>query len=834
LSLLHIPIPENYFVFIDWKFESIPLVTDRRGWVYKINFEKIHTTPVQTNETQVRYRKWERILIDKNSFANAQHRLSQFLKYQNQFRSLCPSLLKAALHKFNFHFQFVMESERLIEHSSSSLSHSNSSSPLFSSTALLPYDPPHWSIGPEMNLTCDPRLYPIDDLQHTRATLLSQRIENWEPLHHFTPILYPNKDTEGWEYNLDFQEEDIPWSSFLHIGTTMKVRRRVWIRSCVRSEWLYKCRHTLTEYLNLHPRGVCYMSPIEIYLPQGDGGSGVGGGSGIKTRGRGGGTNANLTSGREEDEGGGGGGEGGGGEEEGQWHRCIGVIKDHSLELKFMDKNKRRLKYDLRLTEIHEPPPISSSSSSSSSSYQMKTISFSLVKKGSNGSDLGSICQLRTHTSHETNSWIIQLLSQLTLIHICCSDYPLHSYGPPISDQVVIEGHMWKRGHFVPNWKFRTFQLRESGALTYYHHQQLKGRLQLRHCEIIDSTTDIYCSFSLLVTTTKSTMNKSQYQLFLRTTDRKTKMQWMAGMSLFCGKNNMTRVGSGGSGSGGGGGLMKKIKFPNKGPLYSFENIYHESQGRYHKKYQQVDVRDEMGSQRSYSINDDESMARSCSSSTSSSVISSNPTRGLQPTKSAMKSSRRLTDGPEDVTVRDGDQKMRSLNSTPTLGPMSEANHRYSQYFSSDKDSPSLTSYMTPMERDLKPPATTTTVVTLGSASHVDQNIQIAEVEDDDDDDDDDEVDTSAFYGLEEEEEIIPEVVPTLSPQQDDLDTVWDDDDDDDNENEQSEKDATRKSSFSVVSNLKDFLGDHRDSVALMKLMGLSDDHEVKPREDSR
>jgi hypothetical protein len=207
------------------------------------------------------------------------------------------------------------------------------------------------------------------------------------------------------------------------------------------------------------------------------------------------------------------------------------------------------------------------------------------------------------------------------------------------------------------------------------------------------------------------------------------------------------------------------------------------------------------------------------SSSGSSSVVSSNPTRGLQPTKSALKSSRRAT------VDREGDNTTRYMNPAP--GPMSgvglvlsgaAGGEEHPRYFSSDLQSPRLPCPPIDVQRDVKQP------------SHVELDHQQIVTEDEgegeEDDDDDDEIDTGAFYGLEEERD------PPVQQDGDDLEAVWDDDDDDGSDNDESEKDATRKSSFSVVSSLKDLLEDHRDSAALMKLMGLSqgDDLEAKPR----
>jgi hypothetical protein len=660
----------------------------------------------------------------------------------------------------------------------------NESNSYFSSSALIPGDPPQWSIGPESNLTNDPRLYPIYELQNARSSLWSL-IDGWEALHNFVPILYPNKDTEGWEYNLDFHQNhhhhDLvcqPWTSYPHIGTNIRVRRRIWMRTCIKSEWLYKCRSILTEYINFHPRGVCYMSPLEIFLhsPTSD---------------------------------------------EGDWHRCIGILRDQIFELKFIDNKNKRLKYSLSRTEVKDLPNLQEqqqqqqqekvmTNNSHSKSHSRGQISyrFMLTKKGSNGNDLGTVCILRTLTFHEKQSWIIQFVSQLDLLHIC-SNYPLHPFGPPVSDKVVIEGHMWKRGHVIPNWKYRFFRLRESGALTYYHNDLLKGRIQLKNCVILDNngggghSNDFnvsHCSFVIQKNET-STRGGGKYELVLKTTDRKTKLQWMTGISLFCGNQPTTTI--------------KKIKFPSKGPLYSYENIYNESQGKFLKKFQHVDVRDDMASNssRSNSI-DDRSFSGSISDSLDSISLGTvpenrSPSRGprgdLQPKKSALKSSRRQLEG-----------NFTKVESSPTraAAPMSlpspEENIRY---FSSSKTAQGSSS-----------------VEIKGKQEQVIESETLL-VPEANDDDDDDELDPS-FYGLEEEDHQCSSAVadakvgsPGINEEEDDQEAGWEDDDDLEDEEAEADANQDRKSSFSVVSNLKEYLSHHQDSAALMELMGLQEDH---------
>lgn len=595
----------------------------------------------------------------------------------------------------------------------------------FSSTALIPGDPPQWSIGPDSNLTNDPRLYPIYELENARSSLWSL-IDGWEALHNFVPILYPNKDTGGWEYNIDFRDTS-PWTSYPHIGTDIRVRRRIWMRTCIKSEWLYKCRSILTDYINYHPRGVCYMSPVEIFLDS-------------------------STS------------------EQGDWHRCIGILRDQFFELKFIDDKNRRLKYSLSRTEVKD---LTDQEDENSPSIFYR---FRLTKKGSNGNDLGTVCILRTSTFHEKQSWIIQFVSQLDLLHIC-SNYPLHSFGPPVSDKVVIEGHMWKRGHVIPNWKFRFFRLRESGALTYYSNDLLKGRIQLKNCEILDSSSDSndfnasQCSFIIQKNDT-TTKGGGKYELVLKTTDRKTKLQWMTGIRLFSGNQPTTTI--------------KKIRFPSKGPLYSYANIYHESQGIFLKKFQHVDARDEIvsNSSRSNSV-DDRSNFGSISEDTesfSSEIVPDNrssprsPRRDLQPKKSALKSSRRQLEG-----------KYLKVESPAPMGlPNRKENIRY---FSSNS--------------------------TRSQGEDVESDIILSGVNDDDE-----------CKGLKEDHENdIAAVKVSDDPEEDGQGTVWEDDDDMEYEGEK-EADHDRKSSFSVVANLKEYLTHFEDSAALMELMGLQEDSE--------
>jgi hypothetical protein len=797
-SFDQISVPENYHVFVDWKFECLPLTTDRRGWIYKSNFEVTKTTSTRTNESEVRYRKWERILVERNQYEVAKLRLSQFAKHQSQFRSLCPSLLKAALRKFNFHFQFVMECERLNRYDFS-----------FSSSALIPGDPPQWSIGPELNLTNDPRLFPIYELQNAKSSLWSL-IDGWEALHNFVPILYPNKDTEGWEYNLDFQDTQqqgssspLPWVSYPHIGTEIRVRRRIWMRTCIKSEWLYKCRSVLTEYINFHPRGVCYMSPVEIYLHSS--------------------TSAATST-----------------AEEGEWHRCIGILRDQIFELKFIDSKNKRLKYSLRRTEVKDlPNQIKSGGghSSSSSHSNVNSYRFILTKKGSTGNDLGTVCILRTLTLHEKQSWITQFVSQLDLLHIC-SNYPLHSFGPPVSDKVVIEGHMWKRGHVLPTWKYRFFRLRESGALTYYHNELLKGRIQLKHCVILDTNSNDFnssqCSFLIQKNGTTAAViggggggggGGGTYELLLKTTDRKTKLQWMTGISLFCGNQPTTAI--------------KKIRFPSKGPLYSYENIYQESQGIFVKKLQQVDLRDEIvsNSSRSNSMSlDEQSISDTSVSSYSGSLtesletisIGTNSGAGLSSSrplrlKSALKSALKVS--PTTTTAGVGAAGVGATGSTtraPTAMnlPYREENIRY---FSSLKERQSQSQSLDETKPEGKGKREGGGEGGEGVFNEV-QKVKEFLLPGAEDDDDDDELDPS-FYGLEEEDHHDnSDSGDEAADLKHDQGAEWEDNDDMDDDMEKEATDLDRKSSFCVVSNIKEYLVNHQDSAALMELMGVQED----------
>lgn len=402
-------------------------------------------------------------------------RLSKLRSIIPKYRTLCPSLIHSALQKIEFRIQMVLESERYQDY--------------FHSRNLLSSDPPHWSCGPDGYLLTDPRNFRLQDLQE--VTLSSfDRSDGWEVLHEFVFTLYPNKDSMGWEYNQNFSLAD-GWSD--HPTPESAVRRRLWIRTCVRNNDLYLARMKLQEYLKSHPRGICKVGKIVRQ-------------SLIRNR----------------------------------WTNGSAVLTDKSLDLALENNYRSSYSFPLEGCEVVSLlyDEIENSyrgeqwhkSSSSGAQFNVQShinsdyrYQFALRKLTASGGDLGLLCILCVSSQEEKDSWIAALGHQCALVNLIFWPF---SFGPPIVDQVLAKGELWKKGHLVPTWKYRTFELRQNGTLAYFKGSELKGKIRLRGCSLQDEkTNDDEFTFSL--------RKKSGYTLSLRATDSQTKKLWKEAITSY-------------------------------------------------------------------------------------------------------------------------------------------------------------------------------------------------------------------------------------------------------------------------------------------------------------
>lgn len=436
-------LPQGYFVCQDWRFEVVKGRTDSRGWMYMQDFSDKLSTSVQCFNSQVRYRKWQRIVLNRVDGPQIKHTISEFVSVKSHFRSLCAPLIRAALSKYDFHIQMVMECQRLCDGD-------------FSAKNLSCDDPPAWCSGTVENLTKDPTQTPLSQLQRVEATIFN-RGNGWDVLHEFIFTMYPNKDSQGWEYNADWSLDHL-WSPKQTRDSV--VRRRLWIRTCVKNNHLSECRDALHLYIENHPRGVFKTGRLERQ-------------SHFRKR----------------------------------WSEGLAVLTDHFLELTLENNYQAHVVYGLKNCEVVSIE----SGGSSDRKYQ-----FGMRQVGSGGSDEGLVCVLNAASEKDRQAWITALSHQIALVNLLF--WPLE-IGPPTADRVLFKGEMWKRGHMVPNWKFRTFELRQGGTLAYFKHDILKGKIRLRGCEIRELPSEGEFAFEVV--------KKDGYSIALRTTDALTKSQWI-------------------------------------------------------------------------------------------------------------------------------------------------------------------------------------------------------------------------------------------------------------------------------------------------------------------
>jgi hypothetical protein len=436
-------LPDGYLVFQDWRFEFVTGKTDSRGWMYLQEFSDKSSASASGLNSQVRYRKWQRMILKKVDAPKTKSLIIKFVAAKSHFRSLCPPLIRAALSKYEFQIQLVMECQRLQDGN-------------YSAQHLSDEDPPAWCSGPVENLSKDPTQTPPSQLQRVEATIFN-RGNGWDILHEFIFTMYPEKDSLGWEYNADWSLGHL-WSA--KPVRDSAVRRRLWIRTCVKNYQLYECRSALHIYIENHPRGVFKTGHLERQ-------------SHYRKR----------------------------------WSEGLAVLTDHFLELTLENNYQSHVVYGLKNCEAV---------SIESVGHSDKKFQFGMRRVGPGGSDDGLVCVLNASSEKDRQAWITALSHQIALVNLLF--WPLE-IGPPTADRVLFKGEMWKRGHLVPNWKFRSFELRQGGTLAYFKNGVLKGKIRLRGCEIKELPSEGEFAFEVVKT--------NGYSLALRTTDAFTKLQWI-------------------------------------------------------------------------------------------------------------------------------------------------------------------------------------------------------------------------------------------------------------------------------------------------------------------
>jgi hypothetical protein len=443
-------VPAHYGILRDWKVEVIPNQTDSEGWEYNRDFIPIGWVSQMNVECLVRRRKWYRIDVALHQLSHARLIAQEFSSKLTLLRSFNPYMISNCFTSQPYRLQFILECQR-----------SAGGFESFSSIHLKSTDPFVWSIAHPDHCFLDPTSPSISQL-HNAHHILYSNTHGANSLHEFIFTLYPNKDANGWEYHQDFYLQT-PWSA--DYSPHMFVRRRLWFRTITPSQLLYPYRSIFTRYVEIHPRGEIKKGEIQYYARK-------------------------------------------------KWSYGLMILTDRNLFVYSLEnENVPELEYKLHGTEVvaisrstskgsigsgsvslEENFPRTQSLTSATSFLSIlndnsKLFLFTLNQIGNRGKDLGSIGLFNASSSEDLEDWLCAITHQTALIHPIF--WPI-SFGPPLVDTLILEGDLWKKGNFIPNWTIRRFELRQDGTLSYFKGQELRGKIRLRGClvrEGLDDTT---------------------------------------------------------------------------------------------------------------------------------------------------------------------------------------------------------------------------------------------------------------------------------------------------------------------------------------------------------
>ena len=341
----------------------------------------------------------------------------------NSIRTLSPQMIGAALGKADYQIQFILESQR----------RSETGTP-FRSSELTALDPATWTSGTLENLTEDPTTVPTENLQEVFTSELNHT-NGWTALHEFLFTVHPDKDEEGWEYNKSFSEQfSGEWHT--HPSNVDLVRRRLWIRPCVRDEQLNMCRDRLQRYIAAHPRGIIKEGRIQRQ-------------SHFRKR----------------------------------WCDGTAVLTDTKLEITLENNYQGVVIYDLVGCEV-----VSEFDTDDSTGHSFR---FGLRMINQVQEETQEMrCILNARSKEEQLEWVTVLSRQVSQVNLFFWNL---TFGPPIHNEILIQGNMWKQGSL--RWQFRRFELHGDGVLSYWKDNILKGKIKLSNCTVEQTETGYPFSF---------------------------------------------------------------------------------------------------------------------------------------------------------------------------------------------------------------------------------------------------------------------------------------------------------------------------------------------------
>eukprot|EP00602_Paraphysomonas_sp_CaronLab_P003155 CAMPEP_0185038980 /NCGR_PEP_ID=MMETSP1103-20130426/35299_1 /TAXON_ID=36769 /ORGANISM="Paraphysomonas bandaiensis, Strain Caron Lab Isolate" /LENGTH=538 /DNA_ID=CAMNT_0027577669 /DNA_START=361 /DNA_END=1974 /DNA_ORIENTATION=- len=441
--------------------------TDSNGWIYATDFTSDEWSPYKLSDSQVRKRKWQRLLILNEDIHTVREVLPVYYAELVAYRSYHPDMISLALGSNDYVVQIIIEAERL------------GTNGTYSADNLLLSDPCHWSVGrlsPEKSIIC------MEKLSYHNTCVPP----GWSILHEFMFTLYPGKDPLGWEYSSSFTDnwsrEPPPASTIesnsrsVHSGewTAVKsVRRRIWMRTIVPHSDFLRARSLVSNHISLHPRGNVYRAPILRLRPF----------SKI-------------------------------------WSLGEGILSDDQLTILLDTQETVTVK--LRGLEVVSLRP---------GDHVGCGGGFGLRKRILGNPDNDMICYLSAETAHEREKWEIALTHQLALLDM---DFFAVPFGPCIPDDILLTDDMWKRGDFIPSWRLRTIELRQSGTLIYYAGALLKGKVNTNGSVVNKNPVDSGGKEHVF-----EVITRDDCRILLRAMTSSVKNKWIEALAAFTSQSNI-------------------------------------------------------------------------------------------------------------------------------------------------------------------------------------------------------------------------------------------------------------------------------------------------------
>jgi hypothetical protein len=456
LNLKAVELPDGYEALYPWTNEEPH--TDSEGWKYSHSFYNApwHATP--QSDSLIRRRIWHRVVIPTTQATAAREALHKFYSTCCSYRALNFQLVDRALGDFSHQFQIIYEFQRQTNGSSSD---GEKSSPSFSYSpnALSSSDPvAPWSTfsnpihDPALGTDSSPTYVPISQVSFNCPP-------GWVVLHEFIHSIHPDSDEIGWEYSFSptsfpspssspsQQLQQYSQTSLTSPAPSLLYRRRKWFRTLVHVSNYLDCRVALTSYVTSHPRGLIKQG--NLYKKSSF---------------------------------------------QHVWLSCSASIVDDQLILSSSQENKTFSLFGLEVIPLKSHECIG---------YQA---GFALRKKAYDNSVSDTLCSLTSDVISDVALWMETLSHQIAFVN---NDFNPLSFGPVISDPILLTDDMWKRSDILQVWRLRTLQLHESGFLIYYHGAQIRDRIDLNGCRLYSN----YQSSSLPPTPVDSSPTNSSSKL---------------------------------------------------------------------------------------------------------------------------------------------------------------------------------------------------------------------------------------------------------------------------------------------------------------------------------